>query len=55
VALVSAGLVLAVAGFERADLTGGSRRRAALEMLAIGIVSAFAGYLIGMALRVPAA
>lgn len=55
VALLSAGLVLAVAGFERADLTGGSRRRAALEMLAIGIVSAFAGYLIGLALRVPAA
>ena len=55
VALLSAGLVLAVAGFERADLTGGSRRRAAAEMLAIGIVSAFAGYLIGLALRVPAA
>lgn len=55
VALLSAGLVLAVAGFERAELTGGSRRRAALEMLAIGIVSAFAGYLIGLALRVPAA
>jgi VIT1/CCC1 family predicted Fe2+/Mn2+ transporter len=43
VALLSAGLVLAVAGFERADLTGGSRRRAAAEMLAIGLVSAFAG------------
>lgn len=55
VALVCAGLVLAVAGFERADLTGGSRRRAAAEMLAIGIVSAFAGYLIGLALRAPAA
>jgi VIT1/CCC1 family predicted Fe2+/Mn2+ transporter len=55
VALVTAGLVLAVAGFERADLTGGSRRRAAAEMLAIGIVSAFAGYLIGLALRVPTA
>jgi VIT1/CCC1 family predicted Fe2+/Mn2+ transporter len=55
VALACAGLVLGVAGFERAELTGGSRRRAAAEMLVIGIVSAFAGYLIGLALRVPAA
>jgi VIT1/CCC1 family predicted Fe2+/Mn2+ transporter len=55
VALACAGFVLAFAGFERANLTGGSRRRAAAEMLAIGIMSAFAGYLIGLVLRVPAA
>lgn len=55
VALASAGLVLAVAGFERAALTGGTRHRAALEMLAIGLASAFAGYLIGQLLRVAGA
>jgi predicted membrane protein (TIGR00267 family) len=55
VALVLAGIVLAAAGMERAQLTGGSHRRAALEMVAIGIVSALAGYLIGQVLRVPVA
>lgn len=53
IALALAGLVLAGAGMERAALTGGSHRRAALEMVAIGIVSALAGYLIGQMLRVP--
>jgi VIT1/CCC1 family predicted Fe2+/Mn2+ transporter len=55
VALAAGGAVLAVAGIERAVLTGGSRLRAAIEMLAIGLVSAFAGYLIGQILRVPGA
>ena len=55
VALVAAALVLVVAGIQRARLTGGSPLRAALEMVAIGIVSAVAGYLIGQLLRVPAA
>jgi VIT1/CCC1 family predicted Fe2+/Mn2+ transporter len=53
VALGLAGLVLGGAGLERAELAGGSHRRAALEMIAIGIVSALAGYLIGQVLRVP--
>jgi VIT1/CCC1 family predicted Fe2+/Mn2+ transporter len=48
-------IVLAVAGSVRAELTGGIRARAALEMVAIGLVSAFAGFLIGHFLRAPAA
>jgi VIT1/CCC1 family predicted Fe2+/Mn2+ transporter len=55
VALGAGGLVLAIAGIERARLTGGSQARAAIEMLAIGLLSAFAGYLIGQLLRVPGA
>jgi VIT1/CCC1 family predicted Fe2+/Mn2+ transporter len=55
VALAAGAAVLAVAGIERAALTGGSRSRAAMEMLAIGLVSALAGYLIGQILRVPGA
>lgn len=55
VALVVGAAVLAVAGMERASLTGGPRLRAAAEMVAIGTVSALAGYLIGQLLRVPAA
>jgi VIT1/CCC1 family predicted Fe2+/Mn2+ transporter len=55
VALVLSSAVLAVAGVERAALTGGSYRRAAFEMLVIGLVSALAGYLIGQLLRVPGA
>ena len=55
VALAGAGLVLVVAGVERARLTGGNPLRAALEMLAIGLVSALAGYVIGQLLRVPVA
>jgi VIT1/CCC1 family predicted Fe2+/Mn2+ transporter len=53
VALSAGGVVLAVAGMERARLTGGDVLRAAAEMVAIGLVSAFAGYLIGQLLRVP--
>ncbi|NJD28237.1 MAG: hypothetical protein FIA92_08055 [Chloroflexi bacterium] len=55
VALGASALVLVVAGVQRAALAGGSYRRAAFEMLAIGLVSAFAGYLIGQLLRVPGA
>jgi VIT1/CCC1 family predicted Fe2+/Mn2+ transporter len=54
-ALAAGATVLAAAGIERAALAGGSRTRAAFEMLAIGLVSAFAGYLIGQVLRVPGA
>lgn len=54
-ALAAAGLVLVVAGIERARLTGGNPLRAAGEMLAIGLVSALAGFLIGQVLRAPAA
>jgi vacuolar iron transporter family protein len=54
-ALAAAGLVLVVAGVERARLTGGNQLRAAAEMLAIGVVSALAGYVIGQLLRVPVA
>lgn len=54
VAVVGAGAVLFVAGVERARLTGGLPLRAGLEMVAIGLLSALAGYLIGQALRSPA-
>lgn len=54
-ALVAGAVVLAVAGMERAALTGGDVRRAALEMVGIGLVSAFAGYLIGQLLQAPPA
>ncbi len=53
VALVAAAVVLGLAGAERARLTGGSPLRAGLEMVVIGIASAFAGYLIGHVLRAP--
>lgn len=55
VALGASGIVLATAGIERAGLTGGPRLRSAAEMVAIGLVSAFAGYLIGQLLQAPAA
>ncbi|MBP1704896.1 MAG: hypothetical protein H6Q36_635 [Chloroflexi bacterium] len=55
VALLVAGLVLVVAGLQRARVTGGNPVRAASEMLAIGVVSALAGYAIGQLLRVPVA
>lgn len=55
VALGASAVVLVVAGAQRAMVTGGSLRRAAVEMLLIGLVSAFAGYLIGQLLRVPGA
>ena len=54
-ALLAAAVVLGVAGIERAALTGGSGRRAAIEMLGIGLVSALAGYVIGVLLRAPGA
>lgn len=54
VALVGGAMTLAVAGSLRAQLTGGARLRSALEMVAIGLVSAFAGFLIGHVLRSPA-
>lgn len=55
VALCLGAIVLAIAGSVRADLTGGARLRAAAEMVGIGLVSAFAGFLIGHALRAPVA
>lgn len=55
VALVMAAVVLFLAGVERARLTEGVPLRAGLEMTAIGVLSAFAGYLIGQLLRTPAA
>jgi vacuolar iron transporter family protein len=54
VALIAAAIVLGLAGAERARLTGGSAVRAGLEMIVIGLASAFAGYLIGQLLRTPA-
>lgn len=53
-ALIAAVVVLFGAGLERARLTGGVPLRAGLELVAIGVVSAFAGYLIGQVLRAPA-
>jgi VIT1/CCC1 family predicted Fe2+/Mn2+ transporter len=55
VALAVSAVVLALAGAERAGLTGGRRLRSALEMVGIGLVSALAGYLIGQLLQAPAA
>jgi len=55
VAVAGAALVLFIAGVERARLTGGVPIRAGLQMVAIGLLSALAGYLIGQALRAPAA
>ncbi len=55
VALGAAAVVLAVAGVERARTTGGRSLRAAVEMVAIGLVSALAGYLIGRLLGGPVA
>jgi len=55
VALAAAGTVLALAGMERAHTTGGRKLRAALEMVTIGLVSALAGYLIGLLLGGPVA
>jgi predicted membrane protein (TIGR00267 family) len=55
VALAAGAIVLALAGVERAHTTGGRKLRAAVEMVAIGLVSALAGYLIGMLLGGPVA
>jgi predicted membrane protein (TIGR00267 family) len=53
VALGAGALALAVAGSVRAELTGGARLRSGVEMVAIGLISAFAGFLIGHVLRAP--
>lgn len=55
VALAAGAIVLAVAGIERARTTGGRQLRAAAEMVVIGLVSALAGYLIGVLLGGPVA
>lgn len=55
VAVVTAALVLFLAGVQRARLTGVPILGAGLQMVAIGLLSALAGYLIGQALRSPAA
>lgn len=55
VALTAATIVLALAGVERARTTGGRPGRAMFEMVAIGLVSALAGYLIGQLLGGPVA
>jgi len=55
-AVAGAAVVLFVAGVQRVRLTGGgSALRAGLQMVAIGLLSALAGYLIGLALRSPLA
>lgn len=54
VAVAAAGVVLFMAGVQRARLTGAPALRAGLEMVGIGFLSALAGYLIGRALRSPA-
>jgi VIT1/CCC1 family predicted Fe2+/Mn2+ transporter len=53
VALALGGIVLAIAGVMRARAVGSSPTRASLEMVGIGLMSALAGYVIGLALRVP--
>ncbi len=55
IALLLAGAALAIAGLLRGRAVGSSPWRAALEMVAIGLLSALAGYVIGLALRVPIA
>jgi VIT1/CCC1 family predicted Fe2+/Mn2+ transporter len=55
VALGGAVIVLFGAGVERARVSGGSRLRAGLELVGIGVVSALAGYVIGQVLRAPGA
>ncbi|OGN86885.1 MAG: hypothetical protein A2X23_00670 [Chloroflexi bacterium GWC2_73_18] len=53
--LAAGGTVLFGAGVYRARLAGTAGLRAGLEMIAIGLLSALAGYLIGLLLRAPAA
>jgi VIT1/CCC1 family predicted Fe2+/Mn2+ transporter len=55
VALSVSAIVLAIAGIERARTTGGRPLRAATEMVLIGLVSALAGYVIGLLLGGPVA
>ena len=54
-AVAAAVVVLFGAGVERARVSGGRMVRAGLELVAIGVVSALAGYLIGRLLRAPGA
>ncbi len=54
-ALLLAGIVLFIAGVERGRITGGARLRSGIELVAIGLASALAGFLIGRALRAPGA
>lgn len=53
-ALAAGAVVLFVVGAYRAWTVGASMLRSGAEMVAIGLVSALAGYLIGIALRAPA-
>lgn len=55
VSLVVGASVLAVVGGLRARAVGGRPLRPALEMVAIGLLSALAGFVIGVLLRAPAA
>lgn len=55
VAIVAAAAVLFIAGVQRARLTSVPVLPAGFQMVAIGLLSALAGYLIGQALRSPAA
>jgi vacuolar iron transporter family protein len=55
VAILLAAVVLATAGVLRGRAVGSGSLRASLEMTGIGLLSALAGYLIGLALRAPAA
>lgn len=54
IAMLLGGIVLAIAGVFRARAVGSNPVRASAEMVLIGLLSALAGYLIGLALRVPA-
>jgi VIT1/CCC1 family predicted Fe2+/Mn2+ transporter len=55
VAVVAAAAVLFIAGVQRARLTSVPVLSAGIQMVAIGLLSALAGYLIGQALRSPGA
>jgi VIT1/CCC1 family predicted Fe2+/Mn2+ transporter len=55
VSLVVGASVLAIVGGLRARAVGGRPLRPALEMVAIGLLSALAGFAIGILLRAPAA
>lgn len=54
-ALILATLVLVTVGLYRARVSGGRPYRAAIQMAVIGLLSAFAGYAIGIVLRSPGA
>ncbi len=54
-ALILATTVLVVVGLYRARISGGRPYRAAAQMAIIGLLSALAGYAIGVVLRAPAA